>query len=148
MSRSPNSPCPWPAASMSDSTRSRSVASGAACAGAFPPPAARPRSRRRCDDASPQGLATISRMLHAAAEVGTSDPHQALWAIWDAAGVAQRWQDEALRDPESVTHGYLDSVLRLFALAEKIADRGGFTARSFAGIVAEQDIAQDSLADT
>src|SRR5699024_11235648 len=43
---------------------------------------------------------------------------------------------------------YLDSVLRLFALAEKIADRGGFTARSFAGIVAEQDIAQDSLADT
>ncbi len=104
--------------------------------------------RSPIDDSSPQGLATISRMLHAAAEVGTSDPHQALWAIWDAAGVAQRWQDEALRDPESVTHGYLDSVLRLFALAEKIADRGGFTARSFAGIVAEQDIAQDSLADT
>lgn len=43
-----------------------------------------------------------------------------------------------------MTNGYLDSVLRLFALAEKIADRGGFTARSFAGIVAEQDIAQDS----
>ncbi|WP_209373640.1 PD-(D/E)XK nuclease family protein [Brevibacterium renqingii] len=99
-------------------------------------------------DSSPQGLATISRMLHAAAEVGTADPHQALWTIWEAAGVAQRWQTEALRDPESVTHGYLDSVLRLFALAEKIADRGGFTARSFAGIVAEQDIAQDSLADT
>jgi hypothetical protein len=76
------------------------------------------------------------------------NPHQALWSIWDAAGVAERWQTEALRDPESVTNGYLDSVLRLFALAEKIADRGGFTARSFAGIVAEQDIAQDSLADT
>jgi superfamily I DNA/RNA helicase/RecB family exonuclease len=97
---------------------------------------------------SPQALATISRMLHAAADVGTADPHQALWSIWDAAGVAQRWQTEALLDPESVTNGYLDSVLRLFALAEKIADRGGFTARSFAGIVAEQDIAQDSLADT
>ena len=104
--------------------------------------------RSPIDDSSPQGLATISRMLHAAAEVGTTDPHQALWSIWDAAGVAERWQSEALRDPESVTNGYLDSVLRLFALAEKIADRGGFTARSFAGIVAEQDIAQDSLADT
>lgn len=104
--------------------------------------------RSPIDDSSPQGLATISRMLHAAAEVGTTDPHQALWSIWDAAGVAEKWQTEALRDPESVTNGYLDSVLRLFALAEKIADRGGFTARSFAGIVAEQDIAQDSLADT
>ena len=104
--------------------------------------------RSPVNDESPQGLATISRMLHAAAEVGTTDPHQALWSIWDAAGVAERWQSEALRDPESVTNGYLDSVLRLFALAEKIADRGGFTARSFAGIVAEQDIAQDSLADT
>lgn len=104
--------------------------------------------RSPIDESSPQGLATISRMLHAAAEVGTSDPHQALWSIWDAAGVADRWQAEALRDPESAADGYLDSVLRLFALAEKIADRGGFTARSFAGIVAEQDIAQDSLADT
>ena len=104
--------------------------------------------RSPIDESSPQGLATISRMLHAAAEVGTTAPHQALWSIWDAAGVAERWQTEALRDPESVTNGYLDSVLRLFALAEKIADRGGFTARSFAGIVAEQDIAQDSLADT
>ncbi|AMT93726.1 DNA helicase UvrD [Brevibacterium linens] len=104
--------------------------------------------RSPIDESSPQGLATISRMLHAAAEVGTTDPHQALWSIWDAAGVAERWQTEALRNPESVTNGYLDSVLRLFALAEKIADRGGFTARSFAGIVAEQDIAQDSLADT
>ncbi|MGC2940008.1 MULTISPECIES: PD-(D/E)XK nuclease family protein [unclassified Brevibacterium] len=104
--------------------------------------------RSPIDDSSPQGLATISRMLHAAAEVGTTDPHQALWSIWNAAGVAEKWQAEALRDPESVTNGYLDSVLRLFALAEKIADRGGFTARSFAGIVAEQDIAQDSLADT
>ncbi|RAF72880.1 PD-(D/E)XK nuclease family protein, partial [Burkholderia multivorans] len=43
---------------------------------------------------------------------------------------------------------HLDSGLRLFTLAEKISDRGGFTARSFAGIVAEQDIAQDSLART
>lgn len=104
--------------------------------------------RSPIDDSAPQGLATISRMLHAAAEAGTTDPHQALWRIWDAAGVAEKWQSEALRDPESVTNGYLDSVLRLFALAEKISDRGGFTARSFAGIVAEQDIAQDSLADT
>lgn len=104
--------------------------------------------RSPIDDSSPQALATISRMLHAAAAVGTDDPHQALWTIWEAAGVAQKWQHEALQDPESVTNGYLDSVLRLFALAEKIADRGGFTARSFAGIVAEQDIAQDSLADT
>ncbi|WP_210605277.1 PD-(D/E)XK nuclease family protein [Brevibacterium oceani] len=104
--------------------------------------------RHPVDDDSPQALVTISRMLRAAADVGAVDPHEALWSIWDAAGVAQRWQSEALRDPESVTGGYLDSVLRLFALAEKIADRGGFTARSFAGIVAEQDIAQDSLADT
>jgi superfamily I DNA/RNA helicase len=104
--------------------------------------------RSPIDKASPQGLETISRMLHAAASVGTEDPHQALWTIWEAAGVVQKWQTEALADPESVTNGYLDSVLRLFALAEKIADRGGFTARSFAGIVAEQDIAQDSLADT
>lgn len=104
--------------------------------------------RHPVEEDSPQALVTISRMLRAAADVGAVDPHQALWSIWEAAGVAQRWQSEALRDPESVTGGYLDSVLRLFALAEKIADRGGFTARSFAGIVAEQDIAQDSLADT
>ena len=99
------------------------------------------------DDSAP-GLAVISRMLNAAAEAGPADPHQALWTIWEAAGVAQKWQAEALRDPESEANAHLDSVLRLFTLAEKIADRGGFTARSFAGIVAEQDIAQDSLAAT
>ncbi|UVI37606.1 UrvD/REP family ATP-dependent DNA helicase [Brevibacterium spongiae] len=104
--------------------------------------------RSPIDESLPQGLATVSRMLHAAAAVGTEDPHQALWTIWEASGVAEKWQAEALHNPESVTNGYLDSVLRLFALAEKIADRGGFTAKSFAGIVAEQDIAQDSLADT
>lgn len=102
--------------------------------------------RSDVDDSSPTGLATIARMLRAAAEVRSVDPHQALWMIWEASGVAEKWQSEALRDPESVTNSHLDSVLRLFTLAEKISDRGGFTARSFAGIVAEQDIAQDSLA--
>ncbi|SDR69606.1 Part of AAA domain-containing protein [Brevibacterium sandarakinum] len=102
--------------------------------------------RSDVNDSSPTGLATISRMLRAAAEVRSVDPHQALWMIWEAAGVAEKWQSDALRDPESVANSHLDSVLRLFTLAEKISDRGGFTARSFAGIVAEQDIAQDSLA--
>ncbi|AZT93300.1 MAG: PD-(D/E)XK nuclease family protein [Brevibacterium aurantiacum] len=102
--------------------------------------------RSDIDDSSPPGLATISRMLHAAAEVGSVDPHEALWGIWEAAGIADKWQTEVLKDPESVANAHLDSVLRLFTLAEKISDRGGFTARSFAGIVAEQDIAQDSLA--
>lgn len=102
--------------------------------------------RSDVDDSSPTGLATIARMLRAAAEVRSVDPHQALWMIWEASGVAERWQSEALRDPDSVANSHLDSVLRLFTLAEKISDRGGFTARSFAGIVAEQDIAQDSLA--
>lgn len=94
------------------------------------------------------GLSTLSRMLRAAGEHADADPHTALWAIWDASGVADRWQTEALRDPEGPAGARLDSVLRLFTLAEKIADRGGFTARSFAGIVAEQHIAQDSLART
>lgn len=94
------------------------------------------------------GLTTLSRMLRTAAENAEADPHSALWAIWDASGVADRWQAEALRDPDGQAGARLDSVLRLFTLAEKIADRGGFTARSFAGIVAEQDIAQDSLART
>lgn len=104
--------------------------------------------RSRIDESSPLGLETLSHMLRAAAEVSAVDPHQALWTIWEASGVAQKWQEEALKDAESVTNGYLDSVMRLFTLAEKISDRGGFTARSFAGIVAEQDIAQDSLAAT
>ncbi|MFC9443536.1 MULTISPECIES: UrvD/REP family ATP-dependent DNA helicase [Brevibacterium] len=94
------------------------------------------------------GLSTLSRMLSAAADHADADPHTALWAIWEAAGVAERWQTEALRDPDGTAGAHLDSVLRLFTLAEKITDRGGFTARSFAGIVAEQDIAQDSLART
>ncbi len=94
------------------------------------------------------GLDTITRMLTAARDNSSADPHQALWAIWEAAGVAERWQAEALRDPEADANAHLDAVLRLFTLAEKIAERGGFTARSFAGIVAEQDIAQDSLAAT
>ena len=102
--------------------------------------------RSDVSESSPEGLATISQMLRAAADAGSVDPHQALWVIWEAAGVAKKWQAEALQDPESVTNSHLDSVLRLFTLAEKISDRGGFTARSFAGIVAEQDIAQDSLA--
>lgn len=96
----------------------------------------------------PAALGTISRMLRAAATSASDDPHEALWAIWSAAGVAEKWQAEALRDPESGANAHLDSVLRLFTLAQKISDRGGFTARSFAGIVAEQDIAQDSLAAT
>ncbi|GAA1872746.1 PD-(D/E)XK nuclease family protein [Brevibacterium marinum] len=103
--------------------------------------------RSDVDESSPPGLAPISAMLHAAAAVGSLDPHQALWTIWDAAGVAAQWQREALREPDSDANTALDSVLRLFTLAEKISDRGGFTARSFAGIVAEQDIAQDSLAE-
>ncbi len=104
--------------------------------------------RSRSTDSDIPGLAAIIRMLTAAEEQSAADPHQALWAIWQAAGVAERWQSEALRDPESEANSHLDAVLRLFTLAEKIAERGGFTARSFAGIVAEQDIAQDSLAAT
>ncbi|KZE20785.1 PD-(D/E)XK nuclease family protein [Brevibacterium casei] len=104
----------------------------------------------RSDELAPEipGLDTLSRMLRAAGENADADPHTALWAIWEAAGVSERWQSEALRDPDGQAGAHLDSVLRLFTLAEKISDRGGFTARSFAGIVAEQDIAQDSLART
>lgn len=94
------------------------------------------------------GLAVMSGMLRAASDHASDDPHTALWAIWDAAGSAVEWQRAALADPESAAGGHLDAVLRLFALAEKFADRGGFTASSFAATVAEQDIAQDSLAET
>lgn len=92
------------------------------------------------------GLDTITRMLRAGEEQRSADPHQALWAIWEAAGVAHNWQLEALGDPESMANSWLDSVLRLFTLAEKFSARGGFTATSFSSIVSEQDIAQDSLA--
>lgn len=104
----------------------------------------------RSEEGAPDipGLDTMARMLRAAAANADADPHSALWAIWEAAGVAERWQSEALRDPDGEASTHLDSVLRLFTLAEKISDRGGFTARSFAGIVADQDIAQDSLART
>jgi len=76
----------------------------------------------------------------------------ALWAVWEAAGVAERWRTQALSERglrSDRGHRDLDAVMALFQAAERFGDQfpGAGVAR-FIEHVRGQDLPMDSLATT
>lgn len=100
------------------------------------------------EDALPPELRRVKALLDAAAEVRLHDPHSALWHLWETAAVADHWERRATGNPVDPLNDRIDAVLRLMSLAEKFASRGTNNAESFAALVLDQDVAQDSLART
>ncbi|GAA4505903.1 UrvD/REP family ATP-dependent DNA helicase [Brevibacterium yomogidense] len=96
-------------------------------------------------DALPAPLAKAAMLLALGTKVRDAGPHEALWALWEATGVADTWREAVLRDPRSPLRERLDAVVRLFALATKTEDTVGLGAEAFARRVLDQVYAQDSL---
>ncbi len=96
-------------------------------------------------DTLPVPLARAARLLGLGAALRDSGPHEALWALWEATGVAETWRGAVLNDPRSPLRERLDAVVRLFALATKTEDTVGLGASAFAVRVLDQVYAQDSI---
>lgn len=96
-------------------------------------------------DALPAPLARAAKLLELGVDLRGSGPHEALWALWEATGVAEAWRGAVLTDPRSPLRERLDAVVRLFALATKTEDTVGLGASAFAVRVLDQVYAQDSL---
>jgi len=122
--------------------------------------------RRALDGSSPREALTDPRLLHAVsdrvaaparrvaalldaaakalASGGTAE--DVLWAIWDASGLAERWGEQATRDP--VADRDLDAVLALFEAAARFADDlPPGRPRLFLDSLTGQEIAGDTLAE-
>lgn len=99
-----------------------------------------------------RGAQRLGRML-AAAQAEASRPEAnaetALWALWDASGMASRWTDAALSGGSAGARADadLDAVLALFQAAERFVDQlPGSTVRQFVDHVLGQELPMDSLA--
>lgn len=99
-----------------------------------------------------QAARRIARMLErgraAAAETGAT-PETVLWALWDAAGLSQRWYALALGGgPVGLRADRdLDALMALFHTAERYADRlPGASPAQFLDYLTEQEIPMDTLA--
>ena len=121
--------------------------------------------RRALDGASLHDALTDQRVLHAVSDRvaaparrvasllttasdqincgGTAE--DVLWGIWDASGLAGRWERQAQRDP--VADRDLDAVLALFEAAARFADDlPPGSPRLFIDSLTGQEIAGDTLA--
>ena len=96
-------------------------------------------------DGLPAPLARAAKLLELGVALRGSGPHEALWSLWEATGVAEAWRGAVLNDPRSPLRERLDAVVRLFALATKTEDTVGLGASAFAVRVLDQVYAQDSL---
>ncbi len=87
---------------------------------------------------------TVSRKLE---HLETTEPHYVLSQVWEATGVAQTWQKEALRNtPEGrAANDRLDAAMRLFQFAEESAGSGRDIV-SFITQMRSMQIEADSLA--
>lgn len=94
----------------------------------------------------------VARMLQAGRTALRADGATAetvLWALWDASGVAGRWQRTALAGgPEGQRADRdLDAVVALFGTAERFADhRPGAGPQEFLDFLEHQDLPMDTLA--
>lgn len=78
-------------------------------------------------------------------------PREGLWDLWEAAGVAQQWQEEAVKDTaESFWYDtQLDAVLALFRVADVWEQRNpSGNAAEFATAIIEQLLPVDTIVDT
>src|SRR6202020_2127679 len=92
------------------------------------------------------GLLAVARR---SAEAGGT-PHEVLWAVWDASGLAGAWQEAAaaggVRGPAA--DAALDAVVALFDAAARFSARLPHgSARLFLDSLTGQGIAGDSLAE-
>lgn len=89
-------------------------------------------------------------------ETQTLEPQKALSELWNAAGVAEEWQKQALKTGEAarLADQRLDAVVKLFRragfwyerrLSLKVQDTR-YTAKDFAAEILQQDVADDSVA--
>lgn len=91
----------------------------------------------------------IAAVLDAARASLGGTAHEILWAMWQAAGVADAWAKSALGDDaESLQAGTdLDALMRLFAAAEKYSEVFvGLGAEGFGAHIDGQRVAEDTLA--
>lgn len=97
------------------------------------------------------------RHMAQAARIGLQDerltaaPEQALWRVWAAAGVAERWQRQAAgRDLAArQANRNLDAVITLFQTAERfVGQHSGATVSDFIDYIASLDLPMDSIAET
>ncbi|WP_144793168.1 UrvD/REP family ATP-dependent DNA helicase [Kocuria palustris] len=94
----------------------------------------------------------VSRMLQAgrtALRAESATAETVLWALWEASGVAGRWQRAALAGgPEGQRADRdLDAVVALFGTAERFVDhRPGAGPQEFLDFLEHQDLPMDTLA--
>jgi superfamily I DNA/RNA helicase/RecB family exonuclease len=90
----------------------------------------------------------IAAGREAAGRPGT-DAHQVLWAVWEAAGLAEAWRAEALRGGETGARRDrdLDAVIVLFRVAETFVERVPEAGpRAFVDWIEAQDLPADTIA--
>ena len=90
----------------------------------------------------------VAALLHTARQVieGDGTAEDVLWAIWDASGLADRWERQATHDPAADRD--LDAVLALFDAAARFTDdMPPGSPRLFLDSLAGQEIAGDTIAE-
>ncbi|MBO0889654.1 MAG: ATP-dependent helicase, partial [Acidothermales bacterium] len=89
-------------------------------------------------------------LARAGKAVGSGSVEDALWELWSAAGLAQRWRDASLRGGfrGQQADRDLDAVCALFDSAARYADRmPGGSVEGFLDDITGQEIPGDSLAE-
>lgn len=85
-----------------------------------------------------------------AAEGPATDPEQALWQVWSAAGVAERWQQQAAGTDLAARRANrnLDAVIALFQTAERfIGQHASATVGDFIDYISSLELPMDTLAE-
>ncbi|GHG45270.1 DNA helicase [Flavimobilis marinus] len=95
------------------------------------------------------GLARVLAAGRAAAATAGATAQTVLWALWDTAGLAERWRSAALAGGAAGARADrdLDAVLALFKAAERFVERTPHAGPgAFAEYVSAQELPADSLA--
>lgn len=93
-------------------------------------------------------LTTAAGVWQAARTYGTQRPRQALWSLWEAAGVADAWQQRAISTaPDSYWFDeQLDAIVALFRVADVWEQRNpAGVASAFAAHIRNHDLPIDTL---
>jgi len=108
----------------------------------------RPESAAGAEVAAAARVASLLQIARDAGQDGT--PHEVLWAVWDASGLAGAWQAASAAGGArgAVADADLDAVVALFDAAARFSARlpHGST-QLFLDSLAGQEIAGDTLAD-
>jgi len=98
--------------------------------------------------AAARRVASLLALARETAQEGT--PHEVLWAIWDAAGLAAQWQEASVAGGlhGAAADADLDAVVALFDAAARFSARLPHgSARLFLDSLVGQEIAGESLAE-